>query len=59
MSRSINLESLYQIISNPVIYNDENIMKNFIATLDDEIQNISNVLIKYRELETFKSLYEK
>ena len=59
MSRSINLESLYQIISNPVIYNDENIMKNFIATLDDEIQNISNVQIKYRELETFKSLYEK
>lgn len=59
MSRSINLESLYQIISNPVIYNDENIMKNFLATLDDEIQNISNVQIKYRELETFKSLYEK
>ena len=59
MSRSINLESLYQIISNPVIYNNENIMKNFLATLDDEIQNISNVQIKYRELETFKSLYEK
>ncbi|MDK8276831.1 MAG: DUF2075 domain-containing protein [Peptoniphilus duerdenii] len=59
MSRSINLESLYQIISNPVIYNDENTMKNFLAILDDEIQNISNVQIKYRELETFKSLYEK
>ncbi|WP_019131776.1 DNA/RNA helicase domain-containing protein [Peptoniphilus obesi] len=59
MSRSINLESLYQIINNPIIYNNKDIMKNFFATLDDDVQNISNIQIKYRELETFKSLYEK
>lgn len=29
MSRSINLESLYQVINNPTIYKNENIMKNF------------------------------
>lgn len=59
MSRSINLDSLYQIINNPMIYKNKNIMKNFLATLDDEVSNISNIQIKYRELETFKSLYEK
>lgn len=59
MSRSINLESLYQMINNPSIYQRENIMKNFLGTLDDEIRDISKIQIKNRELETFKSLYEK
>lgn len=59
MVRSINLESLYQIINNTSIYKNENIMKNFLATLNDDVQNVANIQIKYKELDTFKSLYEK
>lgn len=59
MSRSLNLESFYQMINNSFIYCSETIMKNFLATLDDNVPNISNIQIKYKELETFKSLYEK
>lgn len=58
MSRSINLESLYQMIKDSDVYHDDSIMKNFLATLDDD-RDITKIQIKYKELETFKSLYDK
>lgn len=59
MSRSINLESLYQIINTRKIYKNKQIMQDFLATLNDYVNEVSKIQIKYDELETFKSLYEK